>query len=301
MSAGLPRTQVVMLAGVFGISLGLFAIYVDFGSWDQPTRDFASSGAFLFWVALLSAQTMLWTVALAPLLTTFRRHWRAREPQSLRREVIPSAVILASFVAALVILPRAGGKLPEIIPHHHLKIDILTAVALVVALVAATSIWLIRGRAEALGRKKTFAKNDLNSYLGLRSDLDGLLAFLGAVIGLAVLASAALRHLSLLYDETIDFPAESVVLYGLVLSLLVAFIYLPTFLTVQRAGEHIRNSVQDLPAPDDTELDSKLARRKTLDELLGLQVSASGSFRVGVAILSPLLGALTSLLPKLGS
>jgi len=174
MSAGLPRTQVVMLAGVFGISLGLFAIYVDFGSWDQPTRDFASSGAFLFWVALLSAQTMLWTVALAPLLTTFRRQWRAREPQSLRREVIPSAVILASFVAALVILPRAGGKLPEIIPHHHLKIDILTAVALVVALVAATSIWLIRGRAEALGRKKTFAKNDLNSYLGLRSDLDGL-------------------------------------------------------------------------------------------------------------------------------
>ena len=44
-----------------------------------------------------------------------------------------------------------------------------------------------------------------------------LLAFLGAVIGLAVLATAALRHVVLLKKSDADFTAESVVLYGFVL------------------------------------------------------------------------------------
>jgi hypothetical protein len=47
-------------------------------------------------------------------------------------------------------------------------------------------------------------------------------------------------------------------------------------------------------------LEARLAKRKALDELLKLQISASASFRAGVAILSPLLASLTSLLPGLG-
>ncbi len=46
-------------------------------------------------------------------------------------------------------------------------------------------------------------------------------------------------------------------------------------------------------------LEARLAKRKALDELLKLQISANASFRASVAILSPLLGSLTSLLPRL--
>jgi hypothetical protein len=289
-----------MLAAIAGLGLGVLAIYVDVASWDEPTRKFARSGAFVFWVALLSLQTMVWTLALPLLVATFRRHWRQRAPGSAHREVVPSAVVLALLVGALVVVPRVTGKLPSFIPYHHLKIDTLTGLALVVGLIAAMSMWLIRGRAEALAEKDSFVKADVEKYLTLRTDLEWLLVFLGGVIGLAVLSSAALRHLALIYDQTIDFPAESVVLYGLVLSLLVALTYVPTFTTLHGVGQRIRDSAAPLPGPEDTEIDRKVAKRKTLDELLGLKVSASASFRAGVAILSPLLGALTSLLPRLG-
>jgi hypothetical protein len=92
--------------------------------------------------------------------------------------------------------------------------------------------------------------------------------------------------------------AEGVILHGLVLSLLVALIYLPTFATLQRTGTGIRDSVEGLPEPGDPMLEARLAKRKALDELLRLQISASASFRTSVAILSPLLGSLTSLLPR---
>jgi hypothetical protein len=122
------------------------------------------------------------------------------------------------------------------------------------------TIWLIRGRAEALASSPTVTKSEL--YLGLRADLEWLLGFLGAVIGLAVLAGAELRHV-LSFDKKADFGAEGTVLYGLVLSLLVALIYLPTFATLQRTGIRIRDSVEGLPEPGDPMLEARLAKRKS--------------------------------------
>jgi hypothetical protein len=173
--AGVPRTQIVMLAAVVGLSIGVLAIYIDARFWDRETREFARSGSFVFWVALLALQTMAWTVALPPLTGTFRRHWEKREPGSVCREVLPSAVTLTLLVATLVIA------------------------------------------------------------------------------------------------------------------------------TVHTVGARIRDQIVPLPAPDASDLSEQVSKRKTLNEILGLQISASASFRAGVAILSPLLGALTSLLPKLGA
>jgi hypothetical protein len=191
--------------------------------------------------------------------------------------------------------------------HHYPKILALTALTLLVTLIDSMTIWLIRGRAEALGRSPTITRSELQTYLRLRSDLEWLLGFLGAVISLALLASAELQHVYLSYNKVFlsynkkaDFGAEGFVLYGLVLSLLVALIYLPTFATLQHTGTRIRDSVEGLPEPGDPMLEARLAKRKALDELLRLQISASASFRMSVAILSPLLGSLTSLLPRLG-
>jgi len=245
---------------------------------------------------------MLWTLALPPVAGTFRRHWRARTPASVLGEVVPSAIVLAFLVAAVAAVPPLIGPLPELIPRQHAKILALTGLALVVTLIAAMAIWLIRGRAEALGRSPTITRSELQTYLLLRADLEWLLGFLGAVIGLAVLASAGLRHvyLSLPQDKKAAFDSGGVVLYGLVLSFLVALIYLPTFATIQRTGARIRDSAEELPEPGDPMLEARLAKRKALDELLKLQISATASFRAGVAILSPLLASLTSLLPGLG-
>jgi hypothetical protein len=62
----------------------------------------------------------------------------------------------------------------------------------------------------------------------------------------------------------------------------------------------LRDGVAPLPEPTSDQLEAQLQKRAALDDLLGLRVSASASFKAGVAILSPLLASLTSLLPKLG-
>ena len=295
-----PRTYLVMLAAVGGLGLGMLIVYFDYSSWSHRAREFAHSGPFLFWLGLICAQTMLWTLALPPLLGTFRRHWHARTGTSVWGEVVPSAVVLTILVVTLSLVPHLIGPAPDFIPRQFPKILILTAFALLVALIASMAIWLIRGRAEALGHSSSITRGELQTYLRLRTDLEWLLGFLGAVIGLAVLASAEIQNVFHAYDKKAHLGAEGVILYGLVLSLLVALIYLPTFATLQRTGTCIRDSVEGLPRPADPTLEARLAKRKALDELLRLQISASASFRASVAILSPLIGSLTSLLPRLG-
>lgn len=295
----LPRTYLVMLAAVGGLGLGVVIVFVDYGSWGPGAHKVAHSGPFLLWLGLICAQTMLWTLALSPLLGTFRRHWHARTPTAVRGEVVPSALVLTILVAMLTFVPHLIGPALDFIPHRYPKILTLTAFALLVALIAAMTIWLIRGRAEALGRSPTITRNELQTYLRLRTDLEWLLGFLAAVISLAVLSGAALQHIVLAHDKKAKVGAQDIIVYGLVLSLLVALIYLPTFATLQSTGTRIRESVERLPEPADPMLEARLAKRKALDELLKLQISASVSFRTGVAILSPLLGSLTSLLPRL--
>jgi hypothetical protein len=154
---------------------------------------------------------------------------------------------------------------------------------------------------------KRSTRSELQTYLRLRTDAGWLLGFLGAVIGLAVLADAELQHAILVYEKFLGHAKTSgggaggfVILYGLVLSLLVAFIYLPTFATLQRTGTRIRDSIEGLPEPADPMLEARLAKRKALDALLRLQISASASFSVSVAILAPLLASLIGLLSGLG-
>jgi hypothetical protein len=148
-----PRTYLVMLAAVGGLGLGLLIVFVDYGSWGQQARGFTKSSPFLFWLGLICVQTMLWTLALPPLIGAFRRHWHARTPASALGEVVPSAFVLTILVATLSVVPQLIVQAPDFFPRRHVKILTLTAFALAVSLVAAMAIWLIRARAEALDQE----------------------------------------------------------------------------------------------------------------------------------------------------
>lgn len=299
MNLSLPRTWVVMLAAAAGIGLGAGAILVDYSTWDRDQRSVTSSGWFLTWLGLVAAQTMMWSLALYPLGKTFLDHRRAADRTTIRREVVPAAIVLVVLVAVFVTVSRLTFEFERFMPHQNLKVQTLTAFALVSALFAAMSIWLIRGRLERIAAGGAPGA-EFKEYLGLRAELEKLLAYLGAVVGLAVLASAALRQVTLVYNPETDFPPEGVLMYGFVLSLLVALVYLPTYATLRLAGAKLRDAVEPPPAPTDEQLEDKLKKRQVLDELLGLKASTTATFRAGVAILTPLLGSLTTLLPKIG-
>jgi tetrahydromethanopterin S-methyltransferase subunit G len=307
----IPQTSILMATAIAGGLIGVAVVLVWEPYWKDFQKSLANSGPFVLWVALTVAQAMLWAAALPSLVVILLRHWRLRRPDSVRREVVPSAVVFVLALAAFAVVPhftRTLHTVPEdLIPGVAYRIGVLTVLGGLVALAAATSIWLIRGRVEALETGRKLTGGELRTYLGLRSDLERLLGFLGAVIGLGVLTVAALRqvvvqeynhHLRLVKDPLVKFPPEVLILYGVVLTLIVALVYLPTWATMQQTGSMMRDGVAPLPEPTSDQLEAQLQKRAALDDLLGLRVSASTSFKAGVAILSPLLASLTSLLPK---
>ena len=297
-SLRIPPTYVVMLAGFAGFLVGPLLLRLGAGSEFERLLD--DSGPFTLWGALIGGQTALWLLALPPLWLILSRHRSkaAAAGLSARREVLLSLAALVLLVGVLI-LAAATNPVPEFLPHLRWKVRALTVGALLVAAVAAAAVWVIRVRLEGLrGAEPT--KENLADYLELRADLERLLAFLGAIVGLAVLSSAGMRSVvsDVLPGSLPDFPAEAVIVYGLVLSLLLAAVYLPTFAVARATGVAFRDKLAAFPDPEKL-VDGMDAQRK-LDEALGLTVSATASFRASVAILSPLLGGLASLIPQLG-
>ena len=65
---------------------------------------------------------------------------------------------------------------------------------------------------------------------------------------------------------------------------------------MKAAGERIRDKGAELVAPCDKTFVDVIARRRALEDLLQLNLSASASLKAGVAILTPLAGSLVALL-----
>jgi hypothetical protein len=223
--------------------------------------------------------------------------------QRQRREILGSGLLLVVFIGAMIGITNVTGPVPSVFPHQHVKVWSLTGLALVLALGVAVTIWLIRGRLMEL--RSGESSREIELFLEFRSELERLLGILGAIVGLAVLATAALRQVVLEYAAQhpkagASFPSDYPILYGLILSLVVALAYLPTYFALLHAGSDLRDRAAPLRGPGEPDFEAVIAKRKALTELLGLDISASTSFRVGAAILSPLFAALVSLLPKLG-
>lgn len=295
----IPPTWVVMLLAAAGFLLGPLLLGLGAASEMETLLD--QSGPFNLWGALIGAQTMLWILALPPLGLILHHHWQQASMAglSVRKDVLLSALVLAVLVAALMVAASAN-PVPEFLPHVRWKVRVLTVAALGVALVAAASVWVIRGRLERL-MKEGPTRENLEAYSDMRTDLDRLLGYLGAVVGLAVLSSAAMRNVvrDVMPSSLSSFHAEAVILYGLALSLMLAVLYLPTFAVARAVGAELRDKLAPFPEPN--RLAEGFEERRKLDDALGLTVSTTASFRAAVAILSPLLGGLASLLPKIGS
>jgi hypothetical protein len=291
-----------MLVAVLGAGIGAAVLLADWWTWPGGTwATLGHSSPFVLWAALICAQTTLWTLAAAPVWSMLQRNRAGWNGQ--RAEIVRSGLLLVAFVGAMVGISNLTGPVPSVFPHQHAKVWSLTGVALVLALGVAATIWLIRGRLKEL--RSGESDREIELFITFRGELERLLGILGAIVGLAVLATAALRQVVLEYAARhpkagASFPPDYPILYGLILSLVVALAYLPTYLALLQAGSDLRDRGAPLRGPGEPDFEAVIAKRKTLTELLGLDISASTSFRVGATILSPLFAALVSLLPKLG-
>jgi hypothetical protein len=308
----LLESALVLALGVAGALLGAAILFFEkpWGSFDgsrhPSTHLFVRQPETIFWLCLICAETALWSVLSLPVLRSFRVEPSPKQRLGIR---LSTLALIAALVGFIAVAGRNHNAYP--LPHHAAKITALTAWAFLLAIVASVVIWRLHSQAARYtAMTHTPTKDDLHGLMRLQETLARMLAIQGAVIGAAVLATAALRRALVAWNEYVDahprlhlahageIPYVYVLIYGGVFSLLLALIYFPTFVETQAAGRRIRTLSADLPAPGDQTFDEIYVRRKNLDDLLQLQVATSSSFRAGVAILAPLSTAVIGLLFK---
>jgi hypothetical protein len=130
--------------------------------------------------------------------------------------------------------------------------------------------------------------------LVLREHLQRLLTLEGAILGVGVLAAAALRNAVLAAEPALDFPKELVLIQGAGFSMFIALIWAPTYGRLVTVAARLRDSAVGSRAEGETWADWH-KRRQGFDEFVGLG-SATASFRSGVAIFTPLASSLVGLL-----
>jgi hypothetical protein len=87
-----------------------------------------------------------------------------------------------------------------------------------------------------------------------------------------------------------------VLAYGLVFSGVLGIAFAPCFLSLREAGTRLRDATHPLPDPSDPTFFDVVENRKKLDDFLQTNLSATTTFKAGVAIITPLAASLTSTL-----
>lgn len=217
-----------------------------------------------------------------------------------RSERIGSTAVILALILALAVGGPVRSHWPDYVQNHTAKIAFLTLVGALVGLVAAqgVGVWLVHGGLKRLAAGDLRDDAAVPTFLTLQADLNRFLAVLGAILGLIVLSASAQRRTVLEFAPATNFPYEGVLLYGLFFSILVAAVYLPTYVTLARVGEEIREAAFRAVPPTSPEWTERTAQRASLTGVLGLDVNLATRFRTSVTIISPLIGSLVGLLLK---
>jgi hypothetical protein len=310
--AGRSSASIIGL-GFAGLVLGALIVYiepvihaigglvgVDIGrTFTRREQKFMKRDQTVLWLLLLAGQTATWAVLLVPIAQTLDKVGRwcsARVVWLYGGAVIGAAAIAAAFGELLVNRPHWT------LPGHTPKIAVLTALAVVVAAIAAVGIGCVGAGAEAieLDRDQSW-EHRVAYFVALREGLDRMVLCMGVIVGAAVLATGALRTATISWQQALDaqarldeFPEEHVLLYGLYFSAVIALLAIPIYERLRAVGSRMRDEQLPERYPPTEGWKERADERAAVDRLLKLDLTTAASFRAGVAILAPLLSSLLS-------
>jgi hypothetical protein len=302
----------VLLLGLVGAGIGAGIMNVD-RPFPDDAQAFTSGGAADLWLSLIAAQTALWAVAVLPLADSLRAVWRFRPPR-----LWPTVVSTGAFVAVLALFVAGSGHVKRYYPFpgHEAKLTAVSALGAAVAVAAVFGMLLvhaglIRLAGEVAGGRA--GEGSIADFALLREHLQRLLAIVGAIVGAAILTTAALRNAILAFTDRVttdpgryplsyhhagfppSFPPELVLVYGAVLSIVLALFWAPIYTLLTAVGRALRDATIEA-RKDGESLPDWEERRASFGSLLGLEATTVASFRAGLAILTPLGSALLGLL-----
>ena len=92
----------------------------------------------------------------------------------------------------------------------------------------------------------------------------------------------------------LPFDQEYILAYGLLFTGVLGLAFGPSYLFMRRAGAALRERTYPLPQPRDPAFFESVEKRNSFDVLLQTNLSATATFKAGVAILTPLAASLLS-------
>jgi hypothetical protein len=214
--------------------------------------------------------------------------------------------------------------------HHEWKVRPLVGVGLTIGGLAIAGMWLTAIGFGDLEQRATSRSSSVRRFIELRVELTALLAIAGVLVGLGTLSSGALRQAVIAArDEPVyhqkavsclerklgasieearfndllernpecvqlPFDQEYILAYGLLFTGVLGLAFAPSYFFMQRAGAALRDRVYPLPRPGHSTFFEIVEKRASFDALLQTNISASATFKAGVAILTPLAASLLS-------
>jgi hypothetical protein len=313
--AGLVRLAgllVFPLLATGGFLVGLWV--VSFAQAENGSK-FTSTPQFRIWSAMAAALVAVAFVVIAYsgriLFTLFRRFPRDAGWVGLLVSYLGLAAIIFGVTAIF------GNPNTSVVADYTVPRTVFPILGLLAALPSIMGIWLI-GR--VLLRMKLQIKDEtgahntsgtsvnargpgrkqiLSDLILVRAKLLFLLSAVGALIGVTVLATGALRNALLAVKTTggkaAEYPIEYVLMYGLFFSALLAVIYVPVYFRLQdRSRDYIE---MVFPWPDQGHYSNDdYTGRDNLGKLLHIDASVQETLQTGLAIIAPLIASLLSAL-----
>jgi hypothetical protein len=279
-----------VLTAVVAFAGGIALASVPLGSGPLPFRETSRFPVWVFLVAIACASCpVVWSRGISALAQL-----PARRP--LRLEML-------AYAACAVVLTVGVLLAPTLLPSHRSAVVLLpylgarfTVVYVAAALAAAPgTIAMYRIWGACLHDEAR-----LPDLVAWRAILQDQLAALGTLIALATLATAALRDaiLAAFSARPDDFPAEYVLLFGAVLTGVVALAYVPPSEQLRRRARTLVEDVLPVPSQLDGDWQKQLQQRHDLASLLRIDETSRGAIQNAVIIGGPLItSALTLLIP----
>jgi hypothetical protein len=282
---------------------------------------FTSTPQFKTWSALAGALVAVAFVIFFYSINILREvHSRFRRDATWKR-LLGSYAALAGLVYLVTVI--FGNPDTLSVADYAWPRRFFLALGLVASSPSVMGIWVIYwglsrmkdqidevGNAQKLSGKSADAvqarkRQLLSDLLLARTKLLALLSAVGALIGVSVLTTGALRNALLSVrpagGEMVEYPIEYVLINGLFYSALLAVIYIPAYFRLQDRSREYIDMV--FPMPDEGHYSSaKYADRDNLGKLLQIDATVGETLQTGLAIIAPLMATLLSVLlptPKL--
>ena len=300
----------VLVLGVLGGAVPFFMYLWNFPTSTQAeARQFAHAPSFATWVFLLSIVFSFVTIILIPSWKICRELYSAvvkeNSPRNVTGMLVVSAVMYPCVLVALFLLSNRVFVLPD--GDFMSELNINFAVVYIYSALGFYPVMfcivLINYMAEIMSNKIDIVKDNkkelpifIQEYLDYRNLLQICLIANGILLSLnPIITSAYLsiwKEIGLFTPET--FPSQAIIVYGLIFTLLLILIYVPTYITLTNVGRELRDAIYPLNIDA---LEDTLKNRRMLNDLLQINFGIAENLKSGIFTLTPLIsGLLASLL-----